>query len=198
VSAVLDHRVAAPATGVRFGALVVVADGPQRRAMTERLATLGALHVGEAASVAEARVRARGLTMRDLVVAEARLPDGSGAGLLAELLRSGWGRAVALSNDADPFSVRAVLAAGARGLVVRSTTPALASTAPPGGLRGISERELEVLQLVASGRSNRDVAEALNLSALTVKSHLARIGRKIGTGDRAEMVMHALRAGLIR
>jgi DNA-binding NarL/FixJ family response regulator len=198
VSAVLDHRAASTTTAVRFGALVVVADGPHRRAMVERLGGLGAIQVGEAASVAEARVRARGLTMRDLVVAEARLPDGSGAGLLAELLRGGWQRAVALSSDADPFSVRAVLAAGARGLVVRSAAPVMAPSAPSGSLRGLSEREIEVLQLVASGRSNRDVGEALHLSALTVKSHLARIGRKMGTGDRAEMVMHALRAGLIR
>ena len=38
---------------------------------------------------------------------------------------------------------------------------------------------------------------ALNLSALTVKSHLARIARKLGTGDRAEMVVVAMRAGVV-
>jgi DNA-binding NarL/FixJ family response regulator len=54
-----------------------------------------------------------------------------------------------------------------------------------------------VLQLVAAGRSNRDIGGELNLSALTVKSHLARIARKLGTGDRAEMVAVALRAGVI-
>jgi DNA-binding NarL/FixJ family response regulator len=57
---------------------------------------------------------------------------------------------------------------------------------------------VEVLQLVADGNSNRDIGVALSLSALTVKSHLARIGRKLGTGDRAEMVAVALRAGVIR
>jgi DNA-binding NarL/FixJ family response regulator len=62
----------------------------------------------------------------------------------------------------------------------------------------MSQREVEVLQLVADGHSNRDVGEQLGLSALTVKSHLARIARKLGTGDRAEMVMLALRAGVIR
>jgi DNA-binding NarL/FixJ family response regulator len=50
---------------------------------------------------------------------------------------------------------------------------------------------------VAAGRSNRDIGAELNLSALTVKSHLARIARKLGTGDRAEMVAVALRAGVI-
>jgi DNA-binding CsgD family transcriptional regulator len=61
----------------------------------------------------------------------------------------------------------------------------------------LSAREIEVLELVASGRSNRDIGAVLHLSALTVKSHLARIARKLGTGDRAEMVALALRAGVI-
>jgi DNA-binding NarL/FixJ family response regulator len=62
---------------------------------------------------------------------------------------------------------------------------------------GLSQREIDVLQLVADGQSNREVGEKLGLSALTVKSHLARIARKLGTGDRAEMVIIALRAEVI-
>jgi DNA-binding NarL/FixJ family response regulator len=65
------------------------------------------------------------------------------------------------------------------------------------GPESLSHREIEVLSQVSEGRSNRDVAESLGLSSLTVKSHLARIARKLGTGDRAEMVVMALRAGLI-
>ena len=67
----------------------------------------------------------------------------------------------------------------------------------PGGPDGLSAREVEVLQLVSDGNSNRDIGEALGLSALTVKSHLARIARKLGTGDRAEMVAVSMRAGLV-
>ena len=62
----------------------------------------------------------------------------------------------------------------------------------------LSAREVEVLQLVADGQSNKEIGEALSLSALTVKSHLSRIGRKLGTGDRAQMVALAMRAGVIR
>ena len=61
----------------------------------------------------------------------------------------------------------------------------------------ISTREIEVIRLVADGRSNKWIGEQLSLSALTVKSHLARIGRKLGTGDRAHMVALAMRAGVI-
>src|SRR5690606_2710893 len=64
--------------------------------------------------------------------------------------------------------------------------------------RELSSREVQVLQLVADGQSNKEIGEALNLSALTVKSHLSRIGRKLGTGDRAQMVALAMRAGVIR
>jgi DNA-binding CsgD family transcriptional regulator len=72
----------------------------------------------------------------------------------------------------------------------------------PGDARGegvdsLSAREIQVLQLVADGKSNKDIGEALGLSALTVKSHLARIARKLGTGDRAEMVVTAMRAGAV-
>jgi DNA-binding CsgD family transcriptional regulator len=64
--------------------------------------------------------------------------------------------------------------------------------------RKLSAREVEVLQLVADGQSNKEIGEALSLSALTIKCHLSRIGRKLGTGDRAQMVALAMRAGVIR
>ena len=61
--------------------------------------------------------------------------------------------------------------------------------------RELSAREVEVLQLVADGQSNKEIGEALSLSALTVKSHLSRIGRKLGTADRAQVVAPARRPG---
>ena len=82
----------------------------------------------------------------------------------------------------------------ARGLRVLSQK-FTSNDVPP---RELSAREVEVLQLVADGQSNKEIGEALSLSALTVKSHLSRIGRKLGTGDRAQMVALAMRAGVIR
>jgi two-component system, NarL family, nitrate/nitrite response regulator NarL len=61
----------------------------------------------------------------------------------------------------------------------------------------LTARELGVLKLVADGHSNRRIGEDLGLSALTVKSHLARISRKLGTGDRAELVAIVIRGGLL-
>ncbi|WP_438938453.1 response regulator transcription factor [Amycolatopsis orientalis] len=85
---------------------------------------------------------------------------------------------------ADP-SLAPVLATGTR-VAGTDNTP-----------RELSAREVEVLQLVADGQSYKEIGEELSLSALTVKSHLSRIGRKLGTGDRAEMVALAMRAGVI-
>lgn len=72
-----------------------------------------------------------------------------------------------------------------------------AAGAAHAGCRDLSAREIEVLRLVADGRSNKAIGQAMGLSALTVKSHLARIARKLGTGDRAGMVAVALRGGTI-
>lgn len=63
--------------------------------------------------------------------------------------------------------------------------------------KGLSHREQEILQLAADGHPNREIAERLGLSPLTIKSHLGRIGRKLGSGDRAQLVLLALRARAI-
>jgi len=68
------------------------------------------------------------------------------------------------------------------------------------GLLGtpLSAREIEVLQLVAAGYSNGQVGQELGLSPLTIKAHLARIGRRLGSGDRAHLVALAMRTEIIR
>jgi DNA-binding NarL/FixJ family response regulator len=201
----------------RFTAMVVVGQPALRAALVHRLRTLGAHDVLEAASIPEARARALATGPRDLVVVDGSLGDGAGTALLHELRQRGWRRGVVLSPTDDPYTVRAALAAGVRGFVVahgertevtdavvpqqaraRADLPVQIVMRPgPQGADTLSEREIEVLSHVADGLSNKDVGEALGLSALTVKSHLARIARKLGTGDRAEMVVLSMRAGLI-
>jgi DNA-binding NarL/FixJ family response regulator len=191
----------------RFSAMVVVASPFVRESLTRTLRGLGAAEVVEASSLAEARTRAHGTPGRDLAVVEVGLPDGSGIALLRELRAAGWGRGLVLSNDEDPYTVRAALAAGVRAFLVSGAAGHSAPSRSGAGTRprssrltgadGLSGREIEVLQLVSDGRSNKEIGEALGLSALTVKSHLARIARKLGTGDRAEMVVVAMRAGVV-
>lgn len=210
---------------VGFSAMVVDDHPVVRESMVARLKAMGAREVVEAASITEARARAHLSGPLELCVLDLNLPDGSGLDLLADLRAAGWQRLVVLSAADDPYSVRAAFVAGAQGYLLKSASVVVVSEgvrrvlgggvyADPSvasllavGLRGgtadtgvseLSGRELEVLHLVADGQSNKQIGETLGLSALTVKSHLARIARKLGTGDRAEMVALAMRAGVIR
>ena len=213
-----------PGAQTGFSAMVVDDHPLVRESMVARLRAMGAGDIIEAASIAEARARAA-TGVRDVCVLDLGLPDGSGLELLADLRAAGWTRLIVLSAADDPYSVRSAFVAGAQGYLLKSASPhvvvdgvrrvldggvyadpSVASLLAQGlrtgssgdGVNELSGREVEVLQLVADGQSNKQVGELLGLSALTVKSHLARIARKLGTGDRAEMVALAMRAGVIR
>jgi DNA-binding NarL/FixJ family response regulator len=183
----------------RFAAMVVVTTPAIREAVMHTLRALGARQMLEVGTVAEAKSRAAA-GIADLCIAEAGLPDGSGITLIRDLRAAGWTRGMVLTTSDDPYSVRAAITAGVRCYLVSAVAggPQRApGTERSDGVDSLSARELQVLQLVAEGKSNKDIGVDLGLSALTVKSHLARIARKLGTGDRAEMVATALRSGAI-
>jgi DNA-binding NarL/FixJ family response regulator len=75
--------------------------------------------------------------------------------------------------------------------------PEQGTAAAPDGLDELSPRELEVLGLVARGSNNREIAEALYLSPLTVKTHVSHILTKLRARDRVQLVVIAYQAGLI-
>ncbi len=62
---------------------------------------------------------------------------------------------------------------------------------------GLSEREMEILQLLADGLTNKEIAERLFISIQTVKTHITHIFEKLGVSDRTEAVAAALRRGLV-
>lgn len=127
--------------------------------------------------------------------------DGDANVLVRNLRRRESTRAVLLARRAGRRELVVLLGGGVRGAVAGETPSAvrIAGRAAAPARQGpeLTARELSVLGLVADGRSNRQIGEHLELSALTVKSHLARISRKVGTGDRAEMVAYAIRHELL-
>ena len=202
---------------------LVVEDHPlMSRAVVLALAELDVTDVATATTIEQARaIAAEGV--RELAVVDLRLPDGPGLELLAELRDAGWERIAVLSAADDPFTVRSAFTAGAAGYLVKSSPPetivvglrtvlageiyadgAVAALLAQ-GFRGnatvepgeLTKRELDILRLIAGGAGNKEIAKELQISPLTVKSLLARAGRRLGTGDRSEMVAIVMRAGLL-
>jgi two-component system response regulator NreC len=127
---------------------------------------------------------------------------------------------VVLTMQSEPAFARKALQAGVRGYVLKEAAeaelvqavrsaaagdtylqPALGArlAAEPESRRGddLSEREREVLRLIALGHTNAEIAEQLYLSIRTVESHRAHIQQKLRLSSRAELVSYALKHGLI-
>lgn len=103
-----------------------------------------------------------------------------------------------LKESADAELIEAVRAAvaGERYLNPRLGAK-VAAEPPPGPPDGLSQRELEILRMIALGHTNAQVAEELFLSVRTVETHRAHIQQKLGLTDRSELVRYALDKGLV-
>jgi NarL family two-component system response regulator YdfI len=110
--------------------------------------------------------------------------------LVGLALRSGI-RGV-LSFDATPQEIEAAVHAVDAGLVVLAEPPRSEELVEP-----LTERELELLDLLAEGISNKLIAHRLSISEHTVKTHVASIFAKLGVSSRTEAVSQAIRRGLI-
>lgn len=155
-------------------------------------AGIGRVIVAESVGAAEDIVNAG--SSGDLALVSLAFGE-SAVRLIRRLRTEPWRRVVALAPSGDVATVIGALHAGASGVLRGHPKTPVAEL--PRLVHQLTDREIEVLTDVADGRSNKWIGEHLSLSALTVKSHLARISRKLGTGDRAQMVAIAMRAGLI-
>ncbi|HEY4390084.1 MAG TPA: response regulator transcription factor [Paenibacillus sp.] len=116
-----------------------------------------------------------------------------------------------LLKDAEPEELLASIRAASRGEAIYRTsaaarliTEALHQPRPPAAQPGspdlpepLTERELEVLQEMAYGLKNEDIAVKLHISESTVKTHVHRILQKIGAEDRTQAVVLAIRSGWV-
>ena len=135
----------------------------------------------------------------------------AGAGLAVVALLAGDGQAGAvraagakglLPREAGAAALAAALEGAAQGLVVLDPNLAVRAAPPTGqpasgSPEELTTRELEVLQLLAAGMTNRAIAVELGISEHTVKFHVNAILGKLGAQSRTEAVVHALRNGLL-
>jgi two-component system, NarL family, nitrate/nitrite response regulator NarL len=157
------------------------------------------------------------LSSPDVVLLDLDLGADNGVELIATLVKRCLHSAVLVVSD-QTTRLAAAVRAGARGFVVKTTPveeilravrqvaagstpvsarllPLLLSEVCDQSHRALTVRELEVLQLVAMGRTNAEIAKLLFLSEATVKTHLRRIFGKLQVTDRASAVAAAIAAG---
>jgi len=203
--------------------IVIVDDHPVvRDGLRGMLAGDGGLAVvGEAANADEA-VRTVTAFNPHVVLMDLRMPGGDGADATARIVAAHPGvRVLVLTTYDTETDVLRAVEAGASGYLlkdtlaaelrraVRATAEGQTVLAPAVAARlvrqtrqapveALTARELEVLELVARGATNRDVGRALHVSEATVKSHLVHTYTKLGVSDRTAAVTTALERGLIR
>ena len=173
--------------------------------------------VGEAATGLEALERFRELRP-DITLMDVRLPDKSGIDALMAI-RSEFpeARVIMLTTSEGDVEIQRALAAGAQGYILKSMPPkemveavrqvhAGKKRIPPVIAAHLAEhyadedltaREIEVLQQIAGGNRNRDIAGRLFISEETVKVHIKHIMEKLGANDRTQAVAIAIKRGII-
>ena len=174
--------------------------------------------VGEAQNGDEAIRLAAELSPR-VIVMDCAMPGINGLVAMRTILEHAPGTAILmLSMHAEETLVRQALAAGARGYVLKNALdldlaaavtrvaagdtvldPSMSPTDALKGERGrsLTPRELEVLQLICDGLSNREIAKKLELSANTIAVYRASIMNGLGIHKTAELVVYAIHHGLV-
>jgi DNA-binding NarL/FixJ family response regulator len=180
--------------------------------------------VGEAASGQEALVLCRRLEP-DLVLMDVRMPDLDGLSVTRAIKREAPSTSVILfTMYQKPDYLLEALKAGVAGYLLKGSTkreiitavrqvlsgesllhPDLVlklleqmSTKPPGngGASQLTQRERDVLRLVALGQTNREIADTLGLTVSTVKTHVEHVIGKLGVSDRTQAAVRAIELGL--
>jgi two-component system, NarL family, response regulator NreC len=177
--------------------------------------------VAEASDIDSARRYVRGHHPHVLVL-DLNMPGGSSLEAIPAIREeSSATQIVVLTMQQEPAFAREALGAGALGYVLKEAADEelveavrraaagesylnprlgarIAAEPPAGPPDDLSEREVDVLRLIALGQTNAEIAEQLFLSVRTVETHRAHIQQKLRLSTRAELVGYALEHGLVR
>ncbi len=184
------------------------------------LATLAHAEISEAATGREALALARSVQPH-LVVLDLNLPGLGGLELLRRMLEEGAARVLVLSMHAEPLYAARALDAGAKGYLSKNASPdefllavrrvseggryieneiaqelALQTVSSGAPLPQLTERELEILRLLAQGRSMTEIADALGIGYKTVANACTGIKAKLGVSRTADLIRFAIEIGI--
>ena len=181
------------------------------------------LVVGQAASIGAAQ-ELTASAAPDVVLLDHRLPDGDGVGAITDLQRiRPTAKVVVLTASASDRVLVAAMEAGAAGFIAKTqrledvlagvraaaqgesvVSAKLLSRLLPRlhrragrGRTDLTDREREILDLLAGGRSNADIAQRLTISVHTVRNHVANLSAKLGAHSKLEVLAIAVREGLV-
>jgi DNA-binding NarL/FixJ family response regulator len=104
-----------------------------------------------------------------------------------------------LLKDAEPEELRAAIKAAAAGqvhLTPRAAARLMREVRAPDNPQSLTEREIDVLRLLAGGKANKEIAAALTIGEQTVKTHVSNILMKLGVQSRTQAALHAAQIGL--
>lgn len=171
------------------------------------------------AATGQEGIKQFGVTKPDITLLDLRLPDMSGIDAIAAIQNQSLGaRIIILTTFDGDIEIRRALEAGAHSYVLKSMPPEgllkvirqvhggkkyvppeiAGSLAEHMGAELLTQRELEVLQQLARGNRNRDIAEKLFIAEETVKVHVKHIMEKLGASDRTQAVAIAVKRGFIQ
>jgi two-component system, NarL family, response regulator len=156
----------------------------------------------------------------DVVLLDLRMPNKDGLGVITELMARNppKPRIIVMTTYESEEDIRRTLKAGAKGYLAKGTAPqeirdavrkvAKGDSLLPASIASklaesmshpeLSERELQVLQYMANGRSNKEIGQVLYISENTVKAHVKSILAKLDAMGRTEAIAIALKRGLIK
>jgi DNA-binding NarL/FixJ family response regulator len=189
---------------------VLIAEDPQsgRESLLPVLARAeGVTVAGRARDGAEALSLSRTLRPDVLLLDLAVSPDDAAEVARRAAAEGAAGATLILAAAGDEAPVHEAIGSGAGMVVLRESSPEdltraihAAATAPavPDPFGELTEREREVLTLVADGLSNKEIAARLGLTVGTVKGYVSAILLKLGVADRTQAAVYALRHGLVR
>jgi DNA-binding NarL/FixJ family response regulator len=104
-----------------------------------------------------------------------------------------------LLKDADPEELRTAIKAAAAGqvhLAPKAAARLMREVRAPDNPQSLTEREIDVLRLIAGGKANKEIAQALTIGEQTVKTHVSNILMKLGVQSRTQAALYAAQIGL--